>query len=156
MTWRRRHDTPEDHQPPVWPGDTQASTRVLVEHAEPAAREMIVRGLRERGYEVVSCGGPHGHGDTGTEGCPVLHGERCPGVDGADVIVSSLNLTRQQERTIVRTIADDPTSPPVHIEASDWQLANALGPGAHVSHNYPFASVEQIATAIEELSATPS
>lgn len=152
MAWHRRDTAARAGSPPSWPDEhSEGARRVLVEHPEPAARELIARGLRERGYAVVACGGPDGHGDTATDRCPVLHGEPCPGVDGADVVVSSLNLSGQRERTIVRTIAADPASPPVFLEASDWQLANVFGDHADVSHHYPFTSVDQIAAAIEGL-----
>lgn len=152
MTWHIRRTATRDDQVPSWPdGPSGTARRVLVEHPEPAARDTIVRGLRDRGYEVVSCGGPGAHGDSRTERCPVLHGERCPGVDGADVIVSSLNINDQRERAIVRTIAEDPTSPAMYLEASNWQFEQALGPESEVSHHFPFSSVDQIVTAIEDL-----
>jgi RimJ/RimL family protein N-acetyltransferase len=66
---------------PTWPG-AAGHPRVLVEvaggHWHAGAE------LRAAGFSVLACSGPAG---TPTR-CPVLRGERCPLVDGADVVVA--------------------------------------------------------------------
>lgn len=136
---------------PHWTGKPRGAVRVLVEHPEPAARRLLTTGLRDLGYEVVDCGGPGAIDAEHAVGCPVLAGDPCPAVDGADVIVSSLHLEGSDDGMIVRGIADDPASPPMLVEATDWQVGQAFGRADAVSHLYPFVTVEGVAMAIEGL-----
>lgn len=137
---------------PDWP-DVSGSERmrVLVEHPEPAARHELTRGLREHGYEVVGCGGPNPSGAASPVSCPILDGEACSAVDGADIIVSSLNVNGAREGLIVRRIAEDPSSPPLIVEATDWQVEEARLKADALVHHYPFGSIEQVVEAIEGL-----
>lgn len=156
MTWRmprnqRRHDATGTETAPHWPEDhTPAATRVLVEHPERIAQGHLERGLRERGYEVLTCGGPEAAGPVRTQ-CPILAGESCPGVEGADVIVSSLHLGGAQEGLLVQRLAENLSGPPMILEASGWQVETAFGRADTVAHHYPFTSIDDVATAIEGL-----
>jgi RimJ/RimL family protein N-acetyltransferase len=80
---------------PGWP-PRRAGRRLLVE--VPGARWSGTATARAAGYEVIACPGPRGDGEPGSAStCPLLRGERCPLVDGADAIVVALP-------------ADDPTT----------------------------------------------
>lgn len=138
------------HTVPRWPTDEPSgAVRVLVEHPESFARELLVTGLRARGYEVVDCGGPDDHAADAPRSCPVATGEGCPGVDGADVVVSALDLER--DGLIVRRIAEDPGGPPIVVQATDWQVQQTFARPDAVPHRYPFDSVDGVVAAIEGL-----
>lgn len=156
MTWLRplrahgREGTNTIPGAPQWPnGDRSGALRVLVEHAEPATRHSIARGLQAHGYEVVECGGPDADGPDPVGHCPVLSNEACPAVNGADVIVSGFNVGAEREGLIVRRIAESPGSPPMLVEATDWQVEALFGNSDALRHGYPFSSIDQIITAIE-------
>jgi hypothetical protein len=112
---------------PTWPsGREEAHSRVLVEHPDPAAQHAVAVGLRRRGYEVVTCGGPLASGMTETA-CPLLRDERCPAVDGADVVVSGLSLAIDAERAIIRRIAADPCAGRLLVDTTPDKVADHLG-----------------------------
>jgi len=56
-------------------------TRVLVVHHDPDMADQQAEWLRRAGFTVSECAGPQ-HGS-----CPVLLGEHCGAVHGADVLV---------------------------------------------------------------------
>jgi len=68
---------------PSWPPNRRGP-RVLVE--VPGAHWRLAPALLPSGVEVVGCSGPTRQ----SGGCPLLHGARCPLVDGADVVVHAL------------------------------------------------------------------
>jgi RimJ/RimL family protein N-acetyltransferase len=68
---------------PTWPG-THERPRVLIESRR--TRSSSEETLRRIGFDVAVCNGPcRSHGS-----CPVLEGERCPLVEGADAVVVDL------------------------------------------------------------------
>ena len=56
-------------------------TRVLVVHHDPDQADIEVDRLRRAGHEVQQCAGPL------VNACPLLHGEQCPGVEWAELLV---------------------------------------------------------------------
>lgn len=104
--------------PPQWLETENRRPRVLVEHPDPAAQDVLARDLRRRGYEALTCGGPRAAGDARAR-CPLLLGERCPAVDGADVVVSGLPLSGSVERRIVQRLPGEGRQ--VIVEASRQQ-----------------------------------
>jgi hypothetical protein len=68
---------------PSWP-PVRRGPRVLVE--VPGAHWRLAPTLLAAGVDVVGCSGPSRQAG----GCPLLHGEHCPLVDGADVVVHAL------------------------------------------------------------------
>lgn len=151
LSSRKASRDSQDMQAPYWPDGTAGAVRVLVEHPEPVGRDVITRGLRERGYEVVACGGPCASGTDRMPVCPLLEGATCSAVEGADVIVSSLHLGASKEGAIVRQIVESPTTPSLLLEASDWQVEKEFGESSTILHRYPFLSIGQIVGAIEQL-----
>jgi RimJ/RimL family protein N-acetyltransferase len=80
---------------PGWP-PRRAGRRLLVE--VPGGRWSGTAAARAAGYDVIACPGPpHDSTPGSASGCPLLRGEHCPLVDGADAIVVALP-------------ADDPTT----------------------------------------------
>lgn len=71
-----------DNTTPTWPATDRP--RVLVE--SDGGRWPAEQGLRDAGYDVVVCPGPRGR----VAPCPLLVGQTCPLVSGADLVVSTL------------------------------------------------------------------
>lgn len=123
MLRRRRPD--RTSEPPRWSAAWRRP-RVLVEHVDPGVRDALVAGLCTRGYDVLACPGPVSgvrRPPVRDEGraCPLLEGEPCPAVDGADVVVTGLADT-PAGREIVRRIADDDPDRPLLVEGTSWML----------------------------------
>lgn len=68
---------------PSWPG-SHDRPRILVEI--PGAHWQATGALAKAGFDVIACPGP----GTSRDRCPLLHGESCPLVDDADVVVFAL------------------------------------------------------------------
>ena len=68
--------------------------RVLVELADPSARQFHTELFRAHGFEVAACGGPHTLGEAG---CPLVTRGSCPLVDAADVVYFDLDLDDDAE-----------------------------------------------------------
>lgn len=123
--WGRRE--PERQAPPAWPADEPArGPRVLIEHPDPAAQDVLARGLTSRGYEVLTCGGPRAAGRTEVS-CPLLRQEACEAATDADVIVSGLTLRSIPERMIVRRLARTPGRGHLVLEAGESEAIELLG-----------------------------
>ncbi len=76
------------HRMPVWT-DPHEAPRVLVE--APSGRWHAEEAVRAAGFSVITCPGP----DAMAPGrCPVLSGDPCPLVEGADVVVVALHPDR--------------------------------------------------------------
>lgn len=69
------------------PGLAGRRPRLLVEDGRPAAAVSDFSLFQDAGFDVAFCGGPDGNpGD-----CPLLNGQRCMLVDGADVVLHGLD-----------------------------------------------------------------
>lgn len=121
---------------PPWP-ELDSRPRVLVESSDGRwAGEHV---LREAGFQVAVCPGPHGR--PASEPCPVLSGEPCELVAGADLVVHDLSPEQPMNRrlnealeqcaapvpVVSRGVGDDRVAPeavlrradPVHRDAGD-------------------------------------
>jgi len=87
--------------PPSWLDVTtgRGKAQVLVEHPDPAVRDLLARGLTQHGYRTVTCAGP------GTDQpralCPLLADEPCPAVSGADAVVFGLDQRDPDSRRVL-------------------------------------------------------
>jgi hypothetical protein len=140
--------TTERRAAPTW-SDDRRGTRILVEHADPTIRDVLRRDLEARGFDVLTCAGP---GPDGAEAasCPLLHQERCPAVDGADLVASGLSLTSHVTHMVLRRIADQGT-PPLVVEVPH-QTAERIGAGIADRHLFPMRA-DAIARIAEDLPA---
>jgi hypothetical protein len=129
---------------PAWPrfGDGEAP-RVLIEHPDPAAARFLADAFRRRGFDTLTCGGPAARG-AGSVVCPLLTEGACPAVDGADVVVSSLQVNQGDEGRVVRGIVADPTAPPVLLEATTWQISQTDLSDGVVDRCFPFTSAHRV------------
>ena len=146
--WRRPQE-PARRQAPAWEqrvGDTRP--RVLIEHPDPAAQDVLARGLRQHGYEVLTCGGPRAAGRTEVS-CPLLRQEACGAIDGADVVISGLSPHTSTERLIMRRTSQGPEGPRVVLEATPRETAALLDAPAD-GHVTPL-TVPGVVNALERL-----
>ncbi len=83
--------SPQFLEPMTW-APRSTKPRVLVENPDRAELLAHATILRDAGYDVAICTGPDmGRGGKAC-GCPLLEGESCKLVDGADVVVSTSSL----------------------------------------------------------------
>lgn len=123
----RRLRQPAEHAA-SWP-EKRGGHRVLIENPDAAELWAHADALREAGYEVATCLGPtpaHEHGPwyrrrRSREGdpCPLLGQGSCPLVDGADVVVSTTQLTDNRE---ILAALRARRSPPVVVEGTTADL----------------------------------
>lgn len=140
---------------PSWPRfDDDDLPRVLIEHPDPAGQQVLADAFRRRGYATLTCGGPRGQG-AGAVGCPLVDQGACPAVDGADVVVSSLQVGGGLEGRIVGRIVADPLAPPLLLEAPAWQVEQARLPGTVAALHFPFRSADAVVDRVDVLVATP-
>lgn len=79
-----------------WMEALTTPTRVLIENGNARARTAQAELLRDRGFVVFECGGPDPLGD----GCPLLQGEVCDLVEGADLVLHDLDLDDPQHASV--------------------------------------------------------
>jgi DNA-binding NtrC family response regulator len=80
-----------------WPAQT-GKTRVLIENPDRADLWAHADVLRRAGYDVAMCSGPTEAGEQQEHTtCPLLAEGHCPLVEGADVVVSTTQLTDGRE-----------------------------------------------------------
>lgn len=148
----KRHREIERQAPPAWPSEERgARPRVLIEHPDPAAQDVLARGLREHGYDVVTCGGPRAAGMTEVS-CPLLRQEPCEAAIGADVVVSGLSLHSTPERMIIRRLTQDARVGDLLLEASEREAVEILGP-EHAEDVTAPLTVGGIVSALEQLTS---
>ena len=151
MVGSRKAERRDAEAVPRWPRfDDGHRPRVLIEHPDPLGQQVLADAFRERGYEALTCGGPSAHGATMTQ-CPVVMGDHCPAVDGADVVVSSLQAGQGVEARVIQGIVADPIGPPLLLEATGWQLQQADLAGPVEARCYPFQSPSKVVDRVEEL-----
>ena len=125
-----------------------AGRRVLIEHPDPAAQDVLARGLQQHGYEVLTCGGPRAAGRTEVS-CPLLRQEPCGAIDGADVVISGLSPHASTERLIIRRISQGQGARHLVLEATPDEAAGLLDAPAD-GHVTPL-TVPGVVDALERL-----
>jgi CheY-like chemotaxis protein len=92
--------------------------RVVIEEADPAARDIMAATLEAEGFHVDTCPGP-----SRDRPCPLVQGDDCDMVQHADVVVCALHLANSQARDVVRVLRLRCPGTPVVIAASSWQAS---------------------------------
>jgi hypothetical protein len=92
--WKRR-DTID-----LGPWPYAQRPRVLIEHPDPDEALELAIAIRDAGCTVGICRGPETTADQATR-CPLHQLEPCIAVEGADVVVSALDLSGQSGRDVV-------------------------------------------------------
>jgi hypothetical protein len=86
---------------------------VVVEN-EDAACQWAAAGLLEAaGYDVASCGGPR---NLRGQQCPLVVHDRCPLIDGADVVVNGLGIREPANRAVLTALRTRRSQVPVIVE----------------------------------------
>lgn len=111
-TMRRRVQT-IDLQP--WP-DT-GTPRVLIELADQERSLALAAAIRNAGCFVGICSGPDSTADPATR-CPLHRLEPCVAVEGADVVVTALDLETEDGRLVLHGLRTRYPSTPVVVEAT--------------------------------------
>jgi hypothetical protein len=90
-----------------------ARKRILVESEDRAERWAIESILRDSGFDVVACGGPHVlKGGT----CPLVATGSCSALDGADAVFFRLNLPDAANEAVLGQIKRTAQTKPIVVE----------------------------------------
>ena len=102
-------------------------TRVLVVHHDIDLGDQEADSLRRLGYEIQQCSGP------GAFSCPVMRGEACPDVAGADVLVYDVWSTTEAggSRSLVENLRDIHPGIPIVLTAPGMELDWVETEGPH-------------------------
>jgi hypothetical protein len=146
----RRENLTEPTPTPT-PNDP-ARKRILVESEDRAERWAIESILRDSGFDVVACGGPHV-----LEGgsCPLVDTGSCSAVDAADAVFFRLNLPDSANEAVLAQLKRAVRTLPIVVEVPlprVRQVAESLE-GCQVL-GMP-ATAEDIATAISRALVGP-
>ena len=108
-----------DPQPWQFPG----RPRVLIESADPGGAAELSAALRRAGCVVATCRGPDGGADPEIR-CP-LHGlGPCVAVEGADLVVTALDLDQESGRDVLRGLRTRYPSVPLVVVATAAQAGD--------------------------------
>jgi DNA-binding NarL/FixJ family response regulator len=111
----------------------------------------IASALRFAGYAVGICPGPRGHGR-----CPLTGPDGCAPAHDADVVVCSLDYTRENTREVLRELRTRYPDVPLLVELPagiDLELAH-LADGCE---KLPApATPEQVVAAVRRIAGAPS
>lgn len=95
----------------------QRRHRVLLEEPDPAVAWAAWRSLGRWGYDVSWCPGPvPGQGDAPERPCALVTAGRCPLLEHADVVVSSLQWDKEACRQVLEALGCQPPGTPVIVE----------------------------------------
>lgn len=101
--------------PAPWP--YPAGPLVLIEHPDPDKALELATAIRKAGCAVGICRGPDPTGDPPTR-CPLHRLEPCVAVEGADLVVTVLDLTEPDGREVVRGLRMRYPSVPLVLAAT--------------------------------------
>ncbi|MGQ0433184.1 MAG: hypothetical protein ACT452_12340 [Microthrixaceae bacterium] len=75
--------------------------------------------LEAAGYQVACCGGPH---DLPNQQCPLVADDRCPLIDGADLVINGLGISDPANRAVLTALRTRRDRVPVIVEIRTPQL----------------------------------
>lgn len=91
--------------------------RVLIELPDPDAGLELATAIRRAGCTVGICRGPDATADPATR-CPLHRLEPCVAVEGADLVVTALDLEEEDGREVVRGLRTRYPSTPLVVVAT--------------------------------------
>jgi DNA-binding NarL/FixJ family response regulator len=109
----RKRPVTIDLQP--WPYPERP--RVLIEHHQPDAALELATAIRQAGCTVGICRGPDATADPATR-CPLHRLEPCVAVEGADLVVTALDLEKEEGRQVLRGLRTRYPSTPLVVAAT--------------------------------------
>jgi hypothetical protein len=122
-------------------------TRVLVVNHDIDLADQEVDSLRRSGFEVTQCTGPIGFA------CPILRGDPCPAVHGADVLVYDVWASGEMggARALIDGLRDLHPDIPLVLTAPGIELDWVRTEGRHaVTTLVGIPTGERLRAAIEE------
>jgi hypothetical protein len=93
---------------------------VVVENEDASWHWAATRILETAGYEVACCGGPKHLPD---QRCPLVAGDRCPLVEGADLVVNGLGISDPANHAVLTALRAQHGEIPVLAEIPAPQIA---------------------------------
>jgi CheY-like chemotaxis protein len=100
---------------PPWPFPDRP--RVLIEHADPDRSLELATAINRAGCAVGICRGPDRAGNPPTR-CPLHRLEPCVAVEGADIVVTALDLEQEDGRQVLHGLRTRYPSIPLVVEAT--------------------------------------
>jgi DNA-binding NarL/FixJ family response regulator len=91
--------------------------RVLIEHSDPDTGLDLAIAIRRAGCTVAICRGPDPSADPATR-CPLHRLEPCVVVEGADLVVTALDLEGEEGRDVLRGLRTRYPSTPLVVAAT--------------------------------------
>jgi hypothetical protein len=91
--------------------------RVLIEHPDPNEALELAGAIRRAGCSVYICRGPARSGDPPTR-CPLHKLEPCVAVEGADAVVTALDLADEDGVRVLRGLRTRYPSKPLIVAAT--------------------------------------
>jgi len=91
--------------------------RVLIEHPDPATGLELATAIRRAGCTVGICRGPDASADPATR-CPLHQFEPCVVVEGADLVVTALDLEEEESREVLRVLRTRYPNTPLVVAAT--------------------------------------
>lgn len=109
--------------------------RIIIESRRWSAAEAQAEALQAAGMDPIVCTGPTDHGGA----CPLLVGETCPVVADADAVVYDLDLDRDDDRAVLRSLVHDHAGLPVITERSHAESHRHADDLQHCSVVLPYS-----------------
>jgi hypothetical protein len=133
-----------------WQGPPGDQPRVLLECPSHASPSIVAAALRQEGFEVAVCEGPHGKST-----CALVRDGSCTLVDGADVVVNLFGIPEQRYVDILEGVKRTGAGTPIVVEVPGPEAREHEGTlrGCRVTHP-PLGSdalVGHIWAALEEV-----
>ena len=102
-------------------------TRVLVVHHDIDMEDQEIESLRRLGYEPIGCAGPS------STSCPIMRGEECLDVAGADVLIYDVWSTSESDggKLLVKNLREMHPDIPLVLSAPGMELDWVETEGPH-------------------------
>lgn len=120
LTLRPRNRGPDPTAAPPHPWAAAGDApRVVVENEDAMWQWAATEMLEAAGYEVACCGGPH---HLPHQRCPLVTDDRCPLIDGADLVINGLGIDDPPNRAVLTALRTQREKTPVLVEIRTPQL----------------------------------
>lgn len=116
---RNRGPDPMAALPRPW-AEAGDGPRVVVENEDATWQWAATETLEAAGYEVACCGGPY---HLPHQLCPLVTDDRCPLIDGADLVINGLGIGDPTNRAVLTALRTQREQTPVLVEIGTTQLA---------------------------------
>ena len=125
------------------------SARVIIESRRTAAAATQAAALEEAGLHPIVCTGPTADGGA----CPLVVDEPCPVLDEADVILYDLDLDREDDLAVLRSLVAERPDLPVVTERGRGEVRRHADDLRHVTVVPPISPARTAAAVVAALAA---